>query len=311
MTRLNDITTHARSTSKSISPRFDELAVVLPEYVEQPTLKTLIRKVQGAMLSEQGLSQSHGDSSQSASGQSASSINTPSHSTLSNRQAIADGKAVSLNDDTEITNSEDKQPLGEGDITRSKTILDKLISTDIADASVLVVITNEPHPKMLLTRRAAHLNSHAGEVSFVGGKHDNGDGNNVVTALREACEETALPPNKVKLVGQLPTQTSKKGLIVRPIIALVEPGITYVPELGEIGRIFWADFETLITAPTTDHILSYPIDGKMLKIKTPSWVVDEEVVWGLTGRIICTLLEVGFGRQLDWYYLPVEDPLSY
>lgn len=39
-----------------------------------------------------------------------------------------------------------------------------------AHAAVLIAITNEPDPKVLLTRRSAYLNSHAGEVSFPGGK---------------------------------------------------------------------------------------------------------------------------------------------
>lgn len=244
----------------SQSPRFEELAVLLPEYITQPTLKRLAQKLQDVILYE------------------------AKHKEASSHKAVHQ----------------------QGDIGKAKTILNSLLTTTIADASVLVVITNEPKPKLLLTRRAAHLNSHAGEVSFAGGKHDEVDGNNVVTALREACEETALPPNKVQIIGQLPIQTSKFGLSVRPIVALVNPPITYVPELGEIARIFWADFETLITAPTTDYVLAYKTDDKTINIRTPSWVIDEEVVWGLTGRIIASLLRVGFNRTIDWYYEPID-----
>ena len=186
--------------------------------------------------------------------------------------------------------------------SRSARILDSLYQTPIADASVLVAITHERHPKLLLTRRAAHMNSHAGEVSCVGGKHDAGDGNNVVTALREACEETALPPNKVQLLGQLPIQTSKSGMSVRPIVALIAPDLLLVPELGEISRIFWADFETLLTQPTVEYAVEYTMQDQTATILTPSWQVDGETVWGLTGRVIASLLETGFDRQLEWYY---------
>ena len=91
-------------------------------------------------------------------------------------------------------------------------LLEGLYKTPIADASVLVAITNENRPKLLLTRRAVHMSSHAGEVSCAGGRYESGDGNNVVTALREACEETALPPSKVQILGQLPIQISKSGM---------------------------------------------------------------------------------------------------
>jgi len=186
--------------------------------------------------------------------------------------------------------------------SHSSRVLDSLYQTPIADASILVAITHERRPKLLLTRRAAHMNSHAGEVSCVGGKHDRGDGNNVVTALREACEETALPPNKVQLLGQLPIQTSKSGMSVRPIVALIAPGLVLVPEAGEISRIFWADLESLVTQPTVEYEIEYKMQEQMATILTPSWQVDGETVWGLTGRVIANLLETGFDRQLEWYY---------
>ncbi len=189
-----------------------------------------------------------------------------------------------------------------GNTSQSARILDSLYQTPIADASILVAITHERRPKLLLTRRAAHMNSHAGEVSCVGGKHDRGDGNNVVTALREACEETALPPNKVQLLGQLPIQTSKSGMSVRPIVALIAPGLVLVPEAGEISRIFWADLESLVTQPTVEYEIEYKMQEQMATILTPSWQVDGETVWGLTGRVIANLLETGFDRQLEWYY---------
>lgn len=186
--------------------------------------------------------------------------------------------------------------------TRVARILETLYQTPIADASVLVAITNESNPKLLLTRRAAHMTSHASEVSCAGGRHEMGDGNNVVTALREACEETALPPNKVQLLGQLPIQMSKSGVSVRPIVALIEPNLVLVPELGEISRIFWADFAALISQPITEYAIAYTMLEQTATIVTPSWEIEGEVVWGLTGMILANLLSTGFDRQLDWYY---------
>lgn len=195
------------------------------------------------------------------------------------------------------------------DSSQSAHILNHLYQTPIADASILVAITNESRPKLLLTRRAAHMNSHAGEVSCAGGRYENGDGSNVVTALREACEETALPPNKVQLLGQLPIQISKSGMSVRPIVALIEPDLILVPELGEIARIFWADFERLITQPTVEYMIDYTMLEQTATLLTPSWQVDGETVWGLTGKVIASLLETGFDRQLEWYYRIKESGL--
>lgn len=206
-----------------------------------------------------------------------------------------------------LLGAENTVPAQQSDLSiQRRLILDKLYQTHIADASILVAITHEARPKLLLTRRAAHMSSHAGEVSCAGGKHDHGDGNNVITALREACEETALALNHVQLLGQLPIQTSKSGLSVRPIVALIEPDLVLVPEAGEIARIFWADFEDLIAQPTVDYAVDYTLSDKdgaqKATLVTPSWQIDGEVVWGLTGRVLASLLELGFDRKLEWYY---------
>lgn len=246
----------------SHSPRFDELAVALPEHIDTPILKKLALNVQAHMfVAEQAT-------------------------------------------DLQVTaqSYDCNAPTQDCEIGSAKAILDYLLDTVNADASVLVAITNEACPKVLLTRRAGHLNAHAGEVSFAGGKYDEGDHNNVVTALREACEETALPPSKVQIVGQLPTQISKSGMSVRPIVALVEPNITYVPELGEIDRIFWADLDTLIKQPTTEYQVDYQKNGQTVELLTPCWTIDNETVWGLTGRILASLLEISFNVEIEWYY---------
>jgi len=75
-----------------------------------------------------------------------------------------------------------------------------------------------------------------------------------------------------------------------------------VPEMGEISRIFWADFEALLTQPTVEYAIEYTMQEETATILTPSWQVDGETVWGLTGRVIASLLETGFDRQLEWYY---------
>lgn len=229
---------------------YNELAVALPSYIEQPLLKQLAERMQAQLLN----------------------MNEP----LLASQA--------------------------DDIAQSARILESLYQTPIADASVLVAITNEAQPKLLLTRRAAHMTSHAGEVSCAGGRYETQDGNNVVTALREACEETALPPSKVQIIGQLPIQTSKSGMSVRPIVALIEPDLVLVPEVGEIARIFWADFEALITQPIIEYAIDYTMLGQTATIVTPSWEVEGEVIWGLTGKLLASLFKTGFDRELDWYY---------
>ena len=102
--------------------------------------------------------------------------------------------------------------------------------TQSADAAVLIAITQEPIPRILLTRRAAQMRHHAGEVSFPGGRRERADISNIVVALREAQEETALNPFDVQLLGELPMQQARSGLRVKPIVGVIPPEVNLIAE---------------------------------------------------------------------------------
>ncbi|CAM4018809.1 CoA pyrophosphatase [Psychrobacter arenosus] len=279
------------------SANFDELAVALPAHISHPLLKQLATRLQSQFFPQDykrpivaGWPDIQDDDGQ---GQDP---NRPNNQTMSRHFEAAASDAGASSSATNTSFVPDHE------ISQGALILETLFQAPIADASVLIAITNESHPRLLLTKRAGHLAAHAGEISFVGGKHETVDGNNVVTALREACEETALPPRQVQVLGQLPVQTSKSGMSVRPIVALIPPDLTLVPEPGEIERIFWADFAVLIEQPLEEYAINYSLSGNNLVLLTPSWVVDGETVWGLTGLILASLLELCFDRKIEWYY---------
>jgi len=75
---------------------------------------------------------------------------------------------------------------------------------------------------VLLTKRSADMNSHAGQVAFPGGKLDDEDlGNDIECALREAKEEIGLNRNHVKVLTVLPPILSAGLISVRPVVCAV------------------------------------------------------------------------------------------
>lgn len=168
-----------------------------------------------------------------------------------------------------------------------------------ADAAVLVGITQEENPQVLLTRRASQMRHHAGEVSFPGGRREKGDTSNVVVALREAQEETALNPFDVQLLGELPMEKSRSGLYVKPIVGLIPPQPQLIAQPSEIDRIFYVALQDLLTSPPHP----YPVKFGVHDLHFPSYYLDEEVVWGLTARIIIRLLRQGLGYKKMWPFL--------
>ena len=67
-----------------------------------------------------------------------------------------------------------------------------LSATSAGDASVAILISNAVDPSVTLCVKAAHLRTHAGEVSVPGGKHEEGDRDGLDAACRELAEETGI-----------------------------------------------------------------------------------------------------------------------
>ena len=116
-----------------------------------------------------------------------------------------------------------------------------------AQAAVLVPLVRRAELMVLLTRRADHLNDHAGQVSFPGGRVEPEDIDIVATALRESLEEIGLHPRHVEIFGQLPTYTTGSGFVVTPVVGLVEPGFTLAMDAFEVADVFEVPLSFLMT----------------------------------------------------------------
>ena len=107
------------------------------------------------------------------------------------------------------------------------------------EAAVLVaVVARSEGPSVLLTRRTAHLSSHAGQIAFPGGRVESDDGSPAGTALREAKEEVGLDPRLVEVLGLLPDYRTGTGFIVTPVVGLVDPDHRLVPDPNEVDEAF-------------------------------------------------------------------------
>lgn len=164
--------------------------------------------------------------------------------------------------------------------------------------AVLILLTDEVQPKILYSLRTNHLKNHAGEVAFVGGRQEDFDTDNHATALRETWEETGILPKDVQILGELPIQHTKTGLPVLPVVGVIAPNLPLTPQVAEVAKLFWGNLATLINQETVDFVKSY---GNH-KICSPAFLIDNETVWGLTGRITASLLEIGFDRKIAWQY---------
>lgn len=118
-----------------------------------------------------------------------------------------------------------------------------------AEAAVLVpLVQREDGLHVLLTLRTAHLNDHAGQISFPGGRCEPEDGNPIETALRETVEETGLARDYIEVLGTLPVYQTATNFLVTPVVALVQPGFELQPDTFEVEEVFEVPFSFLMDA---------------------------------------------------------------
>ncbi len=144
--------------------------------------------------------------------------------------------------------------------------------------------------RMVLTRRDGQLRNHRGEVAFPGGRVDIGETPRQA-ALREAHEEVALPPDRVRIIGELePLTTVVSSAAITPVVGVIEGTMPQLmPNPGEVDRVFDVSLREL-TDPDCyrEEIWEYA-DGTF-----PVWFfeVEDDTVWGATGRMIRRLLDL-------------------
>lgn len=160
----------------------------------------------------------------------------------------------------------------------------------LRDAAVLVALVDRPDgATVLLTQRAAHLNAHAGQISFPGGGVEPDDAGPEAAALREAEEETGLPPSLVRCVGRLDTYLTRTGFRVVPVVALVQPPPALRPDPSEVAEIFEVPLSRIL-APDGCRVESHEVAGVVRRYY--AFPVRNRYIWGATAGMLVNLRDV-------------------
>jgi len=168
---------------------------------------------------------------------------------------------------------------------------DEAVRLDVpgrTDAAVLVptyVARGELH--LVFTKRRDDMRRHAGEISFPGGRRDDGEDDLRTTALREAEEEIGLPRSAVSIVGALqPTPTIATGYAVYPFVGLIESTRDWVPSAGEVASVLELPVRAVLSGYGRRRLLR-----RGLPIRTDTYLVGDDLIWGATARILADLVD--------------------
>jgi 8-oxo-dGTP pyrophosphatase MutT (NUDIX family) len=140
---------------------------------------------------------------------------------------------------------------------------------------------------LVFTERRADLRRHAGEISFPGGRRDDGDDGLPATALREAHEEVGLPPDAVELLGALqPTPTFVTNYAIYPFVGLIEPGFEWVLQEREVAQVLELPLEAVRAGYRRRRLVR-----RGMPFRTDAYETGGHVIWGATARIVADLLD--------------------
>jgi 8-oxo-dGTP pyrophosphatase MutT (NUDIX family) len=158
----------------------------------------------------------------------------------------------------------------------------------IRPAAVLIPVVDHPEPTVLLTQRSAHLNDHAGQISFPGGKIDATDASPLDAALREAEEEVGLGREFVDPLGYLDLYGTSFGFRILPTVAKVRPGFKLRINQAEVDDAFEVPLAFLMN-PVNHQVHSKEFRG--MERSYYAMPFAQHYIWGATAGILRVLYE--------------------
>lgn len=146
---------------------------------------------------------------------------------------------------------------------------------------------------VLIERNSSHPDDrHGGQISFPGGKFEEGDRSLADTALREAHEEVGVDPGTVQLIGELTElYIPVSNFLVKPYVGYTTVTPRFRPQLSEVRAIVETPVE-LLKRPEARRSTDLQLAENITLRNVPYFDVGGKIVWGATAMMLNELLEV-------------------
>ena len=154
-------------------------------------------------------------------------------------------------------------------------------------AAVLVgLIEREDALTVLLTQRTDHLSTHAGQVSFPGGRIEPGDAGPSAAAMRETYEEVGIEPRWIEPLGYLDPLETITNFRVVPLVARLRPGFEIRPDGNEVADVFEVPLAVFLDEARA-LVREVEYRGRLRTIH--EFDVEGRRIWGATAAMLINL----------------------
>ncbi|MEO8672968.1 MAG: CoA pyrophosphatase [Tahibacter sp.] len=167
-------------------------------------------------------------------------------------------------------------------------IADLLDTPARTPAAVLIpVVEHAGAASVLFTLRPESMRTHAGQVSFPGGRIEAEDSDAIAAALRETEEETGIERSSITPVGYLDSFETISGYLVTPVVARVAPGYRLAPDPREVADVFEVPLDFLLNP---HNLRKHRVEWRGRPREIYEYDFDGRRIWGATAAMLVNLL---------------------
>ena len=164
---------------------------------------------------------------------------------------------------------------------------------DALKAAVLICFVNnsDKGAGIVLIRRNEYDGVHSGQISFPGGRYEQGDAGMVGTALREAEEEINIKGNDVEVLGEIsPVFIPPSNFFVTPVVAWSRKQPDLIPDPMEVSEILTISLHELMD-PASRQVRNIP-HREFKQMDVPCFYLRGNIVWGATAMMLMELIDI-------------------
>jgi 8-oxo-dGTP pyrophosphatase MutT (NUDIX family) len=142
----------------------------------------------------------------------------------------------------------------------------------------------------LLTKRAYYNGTHSAQISFPGGKFEEGDKTLKNTALRESFEEVGIVQNEVQVFKEMTdVYIPPSNFLVTPFLGITKntPSFKTNHEVENIIEVTLSDLTNDAFQSATKITTSYATNWEV-----PCFIFNNHIVWGATAMMLSEIKEL-------------------
>ena len=140
------------------------------------------------------------------------------------------------------------------------------------------------------TLRPDEMPTHAGQISFPGGRCDPNDAGLTATALREIHEELGVAAENIDVLGKIDDVPTPVGFVITPVVGWLRDPAEFAINEREVAEYFEIDLHELADPANFKSRGEREIEG--VSYPVPEFHVAGKLIWGATARITQCLLQI-------------------